>query len=102
MRKVAFGMKIVSKEQEQIQQTAMLAGVVGQIGCLTLILIGAALGTGILLDRFLETRPLFTVLFLVGSVPVNLFLTIRVGLSAVARAQRNTATNKSAEDSTNE
>jgi F0F1-type ATP synthase assembly protein I len=102
MRKVAFGMKIVSKEQEQIQQTAILAGVVGQIGCLTLILIGAALGAGILLDRFLETTPFFTVLFLVGSVPINLFLTIRVGLSAVARAQRKTATSKSAEDSTNE
>jgi F0F1-type ATP synthase assembly protein I len=81
----------VSKEQQQIHQTAMLAGVVGQIGCLTLILIGAALGAGILLDRVLDTRPIFTILFLVGSVPVNLFVTVRVALAAVARAQRSIA-----------
>jgi F0F1-type ATP synthase assembly protein I len=92
----------VSKEQDQIQQTAMLAGVVGQIGCLTLILIGVALGAGILLDRILDTRPVFTILLLVGSVPVNLFLTVRVALAAVARAQRNIAKSKTAEDSTKE
>jgi F0F1-type ATP synthase assembly protein I len=90
----------VSKEQQQIQQTAMLAGVVGQIGCLTLILIGVALGAGILLDRFLETSPIFTILFLVGSVPINLFLTVRVALSALARAQRGASKSKTAEDST--
>jgi F0F1-type ATP synthase assembly protein I len=86
----------VSKEQQQIQQTAMLAGVVGQIGCLTLILIGAALGAGILLDRFLETKPIFTILFLVGSMPVNLFVTVRLTLAAAARAQRLTDNTKAA------
>jgi F0F1-type ATP synthase assembly protein I len=88
----------VSREQEQINQTAMLAGVVGQIGCLTIILIGIAFGAGLLLDRLLETRPIFTILFLVGSVPVNLYLTVRVALMAVARAQRTAAKEKKAED----
>jgi F0F1-type ATP synthase assembly protein I len=66
----------------------MLASVVGQVGCLTVLLIGLALGSGVLLDRFLETRPIFTILFMVGSVPVNLYLTVRVGLAVAARFER--------------
>jgi F0F1-type ATP synthase assembly protein I len=75
-------------QDDQINQTAMLAGIVGQVGCITVIIIGMALGGGILLDRFLETKPIFTILFMVGSVPVTLFVTVRVSLMAAARAQR--------------
>ena len=67
----------------------MLAGVIGQVGCVVVIIIGLALGAGVLLDRFLETRAIFTVLFMVGSVPVALYLTVRVSMMAVARAQKS-------------
>ena len=67
----------------------MLAGVIGQVGCVVVIIIGLALGAGILLDRFLETRAIFTVLFMVGSVPVALYLTVRVSMMAVTRAQKS-------------
>lgn len=69
----------------------MLAGVIGQVGCLTIIIIGVALGAGIFLDRFLDTRPIFTILLLVGSVPVSLYIIVRVTLTAVARSQAATA-----------
>jgi F0F1-type ATP synthase assembly protein I len=75
-------------DDEQINETALLAGIIGQIGCITVLLIAIALGVGILLDRFLDTRPIFTILFLVGSVPVTLYVTVRVSLMAAARAQR--------------
>ena len=67
----------------------MLAGVIGQVGCVVVIIIGLALGAGILLDRFLETRAIFTVLFMVGSVPVALYITVRISMTAVSRAQKN-------------
>ena len=73
----------------------MLASIVGQIGCITVIIIALALGGGILLDRFLDTRPIFTILFIVGSVPVTLFVTVRVSLMAAARAQKMEAAKKS-------
>lgn len=84
-------------QDDDINQTALLAGIVGQIGCITVIIIAIALGAGVLLDRFLETRPIFTILFLVGSVPVTLFVTVRVSLMAAARAQKNRAANKKQE-----
>lgn len=73
----------------------MLASIVGQIGCITVIIIALALGGGILLDRFLDTRPIFTILFIVGSVPVTLFVTVRVSLMAASRAQKMEAARKS-------
>jgi F0F1-type ATP synthase assembly protein I len=83
-------------QDDQINQTALLAGIVGQIGCITVLIIALALGGGILLDRFLYTRPIFTILFLVGSVPITLFVTVRVGLMAAARAQKIAAKSKKA------
>jgi F0F1-type ATP synthase assembly protein I len=86
-------------DDDQINQTAYLAGIVGQIGCITVIIIGIAMGAGILLDRFLGTRPIFTILFLVGSVPVTLFVTVRVSLMAANRAQRLVDKNKTEDKS---
>ena len=42
-----------------------------QVGCLTLLIILASLVVGVWLDRQLETMPLFTILLLVGSMPVT-------------------------------
>lgn len=83
---------------DQINQTALLAGIIGQIGCITVILIALALAAGVLLDRFLDTKPVFTILFLVGSVPVTLYVTVRVSLMAAARAQRLATQDDSKED----
>ncbi|MCI0395715.1 MAG: AtpZ/AtpI family protein [Chloroflexi bacterium] len=81
-------------QDDQINQTAMLAGIVGQIGCITVIIIALALGAGIAIDRLLDTKPVFTILFMIGSVPVTLFITVRVSLMAAARAQRLAAKDK--------
>lgn len=62
-----------------------LAGVAGQVGFLTLVIVLAALFGGLWLDRRFETKPLFTILFLIGSVPVTIFVMFRVAMSAVAK-----------------
>lgn len=78
----------MNKNQPDINQTSLLAGIVGQVGCITIIIIGLALGAGVLLDRFLGTEPIFTILLMVGSVPVTLYIIVRVSLYATARAQQ--------------
>ena len=77
------------KDKEEINQAAVLAGVVGQVGCLIVFIVFIALGIGLALDKFLGTQALFTVFLMVGSVPVALYLTVRISLTAVSRAQRS-------------
>lgn len=62
-----------------------LASVAGQVGCLTLGIIFVALFGGLWLDRSLGTRPLFTILLLIGSVPVTLLVMFRVVKAATDR-----------------
>lgn len=73
------------KDRFQYAMNLTLASIAGQVGCLTLVIIFAALFTGLWLDRYFETRPLFTVVLLIGSVPVTLFLMFRVVKAATSR-----------------
>ena len=59
--------------------------VLAQIGALTLGVIVVALVAGLLLDKALSTRPLFTILLIVASFPVSLFVIYRVALNAVGK-----------------
>jgi F0F1-type ATP synthase assembly protein I len=94
--------EVNTQTQEQINQTAMLfAGYAGQIGCLILLIVIAALAAGVLLDKFLGTRAIFTILFVVGSFPVTVYVIMRVSLTTLARAQRLNNRKKS-EDTTEE
>jgi F0F1-type ATP synthase assembly protein I len=78
----------VNKDQPDINQTSLLAGIIGQVGCITILIVGLALAAGLLLDRFLGTDPIFTILLMVGSVPVTLYIIVRVSLLAAARVQQ--------------
>lgn len=52
----------------------LVAGVVGQVGCLLLVTIGGALAIGLVLDQVLGTKPLFVFLAILASVPLNIWL----------------------------
>ena len=67
----------------------ILATVVGQVGCLTPIIILGALFAGLWLDRQFETKPLFTILFIVGSAPVSVFVLYRIVRMATAKLKTN-------------
>jgi F0F1-type ATP synthase assembly protein I len=54
---------------------------------LTLVIIFAALLAGLWLDKILNSRPWLTIIFILISIPVTLFLRIRVVRSATARIQ---------------
>ncbi len=77
------------KQNQHLNNLApLMATVVGQVGCITVLIIGVALGAGLLLDKFLGTQAIFTVLFMVGSVPFALYVIVRISLSTVARTQQ--------------
>ncbi len=62
-----------------------MASIAGQVGCLTLFIIFVALFAGLWLDHLFGTKPLFTLILLIGSVPVTLFLMFRVVKAATDR-----------------
>ena len=62
-----------------------LASVAGLGGCVTVAILLAALLLGLWLDGVLKTKPLFTLVLVIGSAPVGLFAMYRVAMSAVAR-----------------
>lgn len=84
---------------EQVRQINMMMSVVTQVGCGTVLLIGLALGGGILLDNLLNTGRILTVLFMVGSVPLSLYLIFKIWLRAIEQMQKQD-TQKREEDTT--
>lgn len=65
-----------------------LAGLLGSIGCVTLVVIFVALGVGLWLDLQFDTRPLFTVVMVMASIPVTIFLMVRIVLEGMQRINR--------------
>lgn len=62
-----------------------LASAVSQIGCVTIVVVLGALLAGLGLDKTFDTRPLFTILLLLGSAPLSLYLLVRIALSAASQ-----------------
>lgn len=67
-----------------------LAAVAAQVGCLTLVIVLAALFGGLWLDSRFDTRPMITVILMVLSVPVTLVVMFWIVRSATSRLQANT------------
>jgi F0F1-type ATP synthase assembly protein I len=80
----------------------VLATVVGQVGCLTPLILLGALFAGLWLDRQFETKPLFTILFILGSAPVSVFVLYRIVRAATARLKTETKDNHSQEEANRE
>ena len=60
------------QERKQHWLNLTLAGAAGQVGCVTLIIILAAVLAGLWLDSRFQTRPIFTVVLLIASIPISL------------------------------
>ena len=62
-----------------------LAALAGQVGFVTLGIVLAAVLGGLWLDKQLGTRLVFTILLVVASVPLSLFIIFRLAMSAVSK-----------------
>jgi hypothetical protein len=75
------------KDRAQYTFNLALAGVAGQVGCLTTIIVVAAIVAGLWLDSRLDTRPTFTIVFVVASVPFTLAAMFWVVKKVTSRIQ---------------
>jgi len=75
--------------RKYFNQSVVLGAVVGQVGCLTLVFVLAVLFGGLWLDNYLDTRPIFTVILMIASVPVTLIAMFWIVRKATARLQTN-------------
>jgi ABC-type sugar transport system permease subunit len=80
------------KDKDEFR-TAVTMTVVWVAG-LTLVVIFAALFVGMALDKILESKPLFTILLMVASIPLTIYLTFRVVKAASSRIQPRPAVTK--------
>lgn len=71
----------------QVLNSLALAQIVGGAGCVTLVLILVSLVAGLWLDGVFHTRPMFTLLLVLGSIPITMFLMARIALSGTRQLQ---------------
>lgn len=95
----------MSKDLQQ-KQTIATANLVGQVGCVTafaaIFIIAIAFGIGWFLDDLMgNERKFMTVLMLLASFPVTLYVMVRISMAMVGRTQQKTGQANQDKDQTN-
>ena len=74
----------------------LLIVMIGQVGCLTLIIILASVFAGLWLDNMFGTKPVITLVLLFAGIPVSVFVMLFVARRTLARmkekAEKDTET----------
>jgi len=65
--------------------TNFLIVLIGQMGCLTLIIVMASVFGGLWLDKTFNTKPVFTLVLLFAGIPVSVLVMLNVGRKTLAR-----------------
>ena len=63
----------------------LLVVMIGQVGCLTLVIILASVFGGLWLDETFGTKPIFTLVLLFAGIPVSVFVMLAVARRTLAR-----------------
>jgi F0F1-type ATP synthase assembly protein I len=77
--------RLDDQEQDRFK-AAVTITVIGVAG-LTIAVIFLALFMGLWLDKILDSKPLFTIVLMIASIPVTIILTFRIVKVATARIQ---------------
>lgn len=67
----------------------LIAALAGQVGCLTLVIVIAAVLGGMALDARLGTKPWFTLGLLLASIPVSLVLMFFIARKTISKIKTN-------------
>jgi len=73
------------KRQGQGILSTLLIVLVGQVGCLTLVIILASVFGGLWLDRTFGTKPLFTLILLFAGIPLSVILMLTIARRTLDR-----------------
>ena len=65
--------------------STLLIVMIGQVGCLTLVIILASVFGGLWLDNTFGTKPVFTLALLFAGVPISVFVMLTVARRTLAR-----------------
>ncbi len=79
--------------------SSLLIVMIGQVGCLTLIIILASVFGGLWLDKTFGTKPVFTLALLFAGVPVSVFVMLTVARRTMARLKEQAEKEKDTETS---
>jgi len=63
----------------------LLIVMIGQVGCLTLVIILASVFGGLWLDKIFNTKPVFTLALLFAGMPVSVFVMLALARRTLAR-----------------
>jgi len=72
----------------------LLIVMVGQVGCLTLVIILAALFGGLWLDSTLGTKPIFTLILLLAGIPISVVVMLYVARRTLDRLRSQSGSKK--------
>jgi hypothetical protein len=89
------------KNRAQYIFNLTLAAVAGQVGFLTLCIVLMALFGGLWMDKRFDSKPLFTVILMLASVPLTLIMMFWVVRNATARIKPVLPKKKSPLEDTN-
>ena len=65
--------------------TNLLIVLIGQVGCLTLVIILASVFGGLWLDKIFNTKPVITLALLFAGIPVSVLVMLSVARRTLAR-----------------
>lgn len=63
----------------------LLIVMIGQVGCLTLVIILASVFGGLWLDKMFNTKPVFTLALLFAGIPLSVLVMLTVARRTLAR-----------------
>jgi F0F1-type ATP synthase assembly protein I len=67
----------------------LLIVLIGQMGCLTLVVILITVLAGLWLDNTFHTKPVFTLVLLLAGIPLSVILMVYVGRITLAKLKEN-------------
>lgn len=85
------------KKGQNILST-LLVVLIGQVGCLTLVVILASVFGGLWLDNMFGTKPVITLVLLFAGIPLSVFLMLTVARRTLARLKSQSESSNSNSD----
>ncbi len=76
----------------------LLVVMIGQVGCLTLVIILASVFAGIWLDNMFGTKPVITLVLLFAGIPVSVLLMLFVSRRTLAKLKSQSESSTSNSD----
>ncbi len=86
-----------SEQKGRSALTTLLIVLIGQVGCLTLIIILASAFAGMWLDNMFGTKPVITLVLLFAGIPVSVLVMLLVARRTLARIKAEAEKEKNSE-----